>query len=359
MSTQRKFENIDGQWKLVEVCQERPTYHTSPRDVTHNLWQHLPFDSNNNQRYDSHNFIGIKLESIHLKPGGTYMLNKGKRIIYEVGCSTITFLYIDSSSPYNYHFFIQPTQSFLWDVTIRDISERVANATAPMVTVVKYEMYFILGLISTLSIPALMLVVGSDFTISSLAARDKFRATRKLVKALADEDHILETHFPVTRRKIREFIISEASNNAKRTLNSLPRAVATDEQTQATLAGTLLGKATVSPNVFTGWTAMLTVLTTAAVKSATLSPQTYGLELDRRFTPIIQRITNIDWGNTDEIRGISLSLIDIFKDSNVVISEQEASQILKEITNKPRAALESLKKTESAFKEFNREMSAW
>ncbi|SDU29888.1 hypothetical protein [Halopseudomonas salegens] len=359
MSTQRKFELIDGHWQLVEICQERPTHHTSPRDVTNSLSQYLPFDTANSQRFDALNFLGITLHNIHLKAGDVYVLERRKRIIYEVGCSTIIFMHIDTSSPYNYHFFVQPTQSFLWDVTTGDLAERVVNTAGPMVTLVKYEMYFILGLLSTISIPALLLVVGADFTLTSLSAREKFRASKNLAKAISDEDQGMSRNFPVLREKLREFVISEANQNVERTINALPRTIATDEQTQGTLAGTLFGKATVAPNAFTGWTALLTVLTTAAVKSVTLSPQTYGVELDRRFTPVVDRLINIDWDNPSEVRDVALEVVAMFEDSHVEITQQEAVQIMSEILRNPRAALETLKNLEGAFKAFNREMSGW
>ena len=192
-------------------------------------------------------------------------------------------------------------------------------------------MYFLLGLISTVSIPVLLAITGTDVTVSGLHGLDSATAARKLAADLTRESDSMEKTLPTLKRKVEELVVAESRANIERTARSLPKTIATDDKTQGTLAGTLLGKATISPNAFTGWTAVFTVLTTAIVKAFTLSPQTFGNELSKRYTPILEELLNIDWSNPRELESVAREMVKLYRESGVEVSPVEAVQIMKEI----------------------------
>ena len=61
---------------------------------------------------------------------------------------------------------------------------KLAKITAPVITIVKYEMYFLLGLISTLGMGALVIVVGVDATLSGIVGFSKAQAAQRLSQTL-------------------------------------------------------------------------------------------------------------------------------------------------------------------------------
>lgn len=164
MAKIRDFKlSTKGAYKLVRVCEERKiSQNNTPRKITHLLANYLPFDDINTQILNASNMLGMKLANFTLKSGQVYDGFDGKRLIYEVGCNTVIYTLINPKSHDNYNFYLQGIDSFTFDVTSRSVAAGVVKATAPIKTIVKYEMYFLLGLVSTVSLPALIIVVSSD-----------------------------------------------------------------------------------------------------------------------------------------------------------------------------------------------------
>jgi hypothetical protein len=132
----------------------------------------------------------------------------------------------------------------MWDITGRNLGEKVHKVVSPMTTVVKYEMYMLLGLFSTVSIPMLIMVTGSDMTVHGVIAYSKAEAAKKLSKDITNESNNLHKTAPTLHRKFQEFIHSEARIKWEKLGKQLPKTIIKDEKTQAQLAGVLLGKAT-------------------------------------------------------------------------------------------------------------------
>ncbi|MGI9292665.1 MAG: hypothetical protein ACR2PS_01670 [Pseudomonadales bacterium] len=354
MVTERRMELRGGNWVVTEVCESRATGINAPRDITSVLDTYLPLDGFNFQTHTAYNFVGQKLGEVKLETGRVFRLQDEKRVIYEVGCDSVIYLRISPGRPRHYRYFIQPTEAFLWATTGRDLAATVAHRAGPMVTIAKYEMYFLMGMVSTVSLPALIAVVGSDITISGIAASAKARAAKELVAELAKESQTISTHLPTLHKKFEEFVVSAASNNVKRTRSMLPKTISTNEKTQGMLAGTLVGKATVSPNAFTGWVAVFTVLSTAAVKSVTLFPDTYGVALSSKYEPIVERLVNIDWTNQTQVDSTAAEVVILFKETGVEITTAEAIAIVREIKSNPELVRTSLLNIARSFEKFTR-----
>jgi hypothetical protein len=62
---------------------------------------------------------------------------------------------------------------FIFDATNRSVADKVVKATALIKTIIKYEMYFLLGMASTVGTAALIIVVGTDISVSGIMAKHK------------------------------------------------------------------------------------------------------------------------------------------------------------------------------------------
>lgn len=167
MAKLREFRlSSNGDYKLVRVCEERDkSQDNTSKKITHLLAYYLPIDDINIQTLNASNMLGMKLANFVLKSGQVYDGFDGKRLIFEVGCNTVIYTLVKPGSLDNYSFYIQGMDSFAFDVTSRSVATKVSKATAPIITIVKYEMYFLLGLVSTVSLPVLIIVVGSDLGV--------------------------------------------------------------------------------------------------------------------------------------------------------------------------------------------------
>jgi hypothetical protein len=178
MARVREFKLQDnGTYQLTRICEERNAY-SSPKKITLFLRNYLPFDDHNQQRLSISNLLGMKLPDLILQSGQVYDAFDGKRIVFEVGCNTIIYCLVNPKSARNYEFYLQSMDGFAFDITNRSVAAKVVKATTPLKTIVKYEMYFLMGLLSTVSLPALILVVGTDITVSGILAKKNMRLAK-------------------------------------------------------------------------------------------------------------------------------------------------------------------------------------
>jgi hypothetical protein len=91
---------------------------------------------------------------------------------------------------------------FVFDSTNRSVAAKVVKTTAPLKTIVKYEMYFLLGLLSAASLSALILVTGTDIAVSGIFAKKNFDAGKKLGATLCAERKNIAEYPPVWHSKI-------------------------------------------------------------------------------------------------------------------------------------------------------------
>ncbi|WNO10471.1 hypothetical protein [Teredinibacter sp. KSP-S5-2] len=353
MAKVRQYDlTSNGSYKLVRVCEKRENALSKPKNITQILETYRPFDEFHTQALDVSNMLGMKLPQFKLKSGQIYDGYDGKRIIYEVGCDTVIYLLIDRISPRNSNIFIQHMDNFVWDVTNRSVANKVVQSTAPIKTIVKYEMYFILGVLSTASLVALVAITSVDIGVTSILSSRKALAAKNLSKDLLDEHGKMAEYAPTLHQKLEEFFIAEAKVKWKSFGKQLPETIVKDEKTQAQLAGVLIGKATISPKAFNVWTAVITILSTAAIKSVTKSPEAYGRVIEGKYRPIVEELNNADLRDPKQAIQAARKLKTLVEDSGVSLTEDEALQIIKEVVSNPMQLSESLKKIDKSFKEF-------
>ncbi len=358
MAKVREFTlNKSGSYQLVRVCEDRKKARKLPKKISNILLHnYLPFDHSYTQRLSVSNMLGMKIPDFVLKSGQVYDGFDGKRLIYEVGCNSVIYNLIVPTSTNKYQFFIQQMDDFVFDVTTRSMAGKVAKTTAPVVTIVKYEMYFLLGLISTLSMGALVIVVGGDIFVSGVVGLDKAKAAQQLSKTLLDEHQNIESYAPVLHSKLEEFFVADNKVNIKNYGKNLPETVIKDEKTQAQLAGVLVGKAVLSPKPFTFWSAVFTILSTGVIKSATKSPESYAKAVDERYSPIIKNLQETDWDNTAAATQAVTDLRKIIEGTGVKITDREALSILLEVKNNANKIENSICNITEAFQTFKSEI---
>lgn len=276
----------------------------------------------------------------------------GKRLILEIGCNSVIYILNKVGSKLNYHVFIQSTKSFIWDVTTGYVASQVSQKTAPMVTIVKYEMYFLLGLISTISIPALIIVTGSDITYNASVALNKYNAVKKLSSVLSIHGQKLRSSSPTLYKKFIEFVESEKKIKWKEHGKQLPETIAKDEKTQAQLSGILVGKAIISPKALTGWAALFTILSSLAIKSVTKTPEAYSQVFKDRYQPVIKELIESNWANPQQKQKAAERLISILKESQVNLSSDEVFKIIGEVKNNPSELRKILVDISKSINEF-------
>lgn len=344
--------NSDGSYQLDRVCESRSPQLNAPRKIQHTLPSYLPFDDKNIQILKIKNSLGMTLPNLILRSGEVYDGYDGKRLVYEVGCNTIIYLFVKPGHRDHYCFFCQSLDQFTFDITTRSVAAKVVRATAPLKTIVKYEMYFMLGLLSVISIPILIVIVGTDMTVSGILAKKKLNAAKNLSEDLLTENKNIRNYAPTLNSKIEELFISQTKLDTSNFREQLPETIIKDEKTQAQLAGVLVGKATLAPKAFTFWGAISTILLSAVVKSVTKAPAAYATNLKDKYRPLLDDINSIDWDNPTSASQAASKLRQLFVDSGVEISDAEALLILREITSNPEKLETSLRKLNKSFREF-------
>lgn len=347
----------DGSWALVRACNQHAISPTLPRNITSDINKYRPFDDHNEQVMRPTNQLGWKLPEFTLKAGQVHAWHGDKRVIYEVSCDSVIFLRVSPGRPDNYNFFIQDLNSFAYDITNGELAYQVSKKTSLIKTIVKYEMYFIMGVISAASIPALIMVVGSDVLVSSAQARSKMSSSKALAQTILSERERIKELAPTLHEKLEQFIVSQLQVDSDRlAANTLDR-VASDEKTRGQLAGALAGKATVSPRPFTAWSAIFTILCTGFIKSAINLPEGYLEAVKSKHKPLVDEIQKIDWSNPGAAAGVATQFLEMFRDSGVTVSSTEAMTIVHEVRSNPAALKDSFEKIIRSFIDFNREIS--
>ena len=274
------------------------------------------------------------------------------RLVIEVGCTTIIYMLVNNNGSSTYRFYVQELYSFAQDVTTKFMASQVVKSTSFLKTIVKYEMYFILGIVSTLSIPLLITVVGVDILKNSVINKEKAKAAHKFSKVLIKEHHDIAVYAPTLHSKIKEFVTADATINLKTYGYKLGRTIVKDQQVQGELAGALFAKALVLPKSFNFWVVLTTVLITGATKSVTKSPKAYLEHYGDRYKPIVDELMEMDWENQAGAvkAGEKISLI--MEDSGVNLSRSESIKLVTEIKNNPVKLASSLTNINTGLKEF-------
>ena len=342
----------DG-YKIRRVCEDRFTPVDGTKDITQTFYSYLPFDDFNTETYVALNMVGMNLGDIEIRSRTVYPSYDGKRLVLEVGCNTVIFIQISpNNKAIHHHLFIESHKDFLMDITTRAVAARVSHVAQPMVTIGRYEMFFILGMLSTVSIAMWLMITGSDITVTAVSLRHKTHEFGKLAKSLLKEMANIKKYAPTLHKKLMQLIIAERNKLALHTAEKLPKTIATDEKAQAKTAGILYGKSVLSPKLLNVWGALLTVLIQVGIKSVTDSPAAARKAIDERYAPIIRGFANTDWRNINERKLAVARLVKIMKEDKLSITKEEAEQIVKEILAHPKKLESSLINIVGAIKTY-------
>lgn len=274
----------------------------------------------------------------------------------EVGCKTIVYVLINPSMAGKHHrIFIQSESAFSGDTTIREDAATIAKNTHHVETIVKYEMFFILGVVSTASMAAWAMVTGSDLTFMYARNRKVADAAKELVASLLKELEQINTYAPTLHGKIVELILAEGQNNAVGAVKKLPKTIVSDEKTQAQVAGIIFGKwAMPNGNPFSLWTLIGVVLSQAATKSVTKYSDAYIQAIDSRYKPLINDMKAVDPNRPASIQKPAHGLMLLMKEAGVAVSQSEASTILTEVSSNKEKASKNIHNIVQAIDKFRK-----
>jgi hypothetical protein len=291
-----------------------------------------------------------------VQSGNVYQAFDGKRLVVEVGCDTIIYIHINPAQPAKHHrLFIQSEKAFNGDTTIRRDAAEIAKNTRHIETIVKYEMYFILGVFSTVSLAAWLTVTGADVTYLYASKRAVADSSRKLSKALLAELDTLGTYAPTLQKKIWEMITAELVNNSSRAAKNLPKAIATDEKVQAQTTGIIFGKwAMPNGNPFSAWTIVSVLLVQAASNSVLKYPDAYIQSLIDQYKPLLEEMRQVNPSQPATMQKPSATLIKLMKETGVTLTQNEAASIFKEVSQNKEKAYTSMTNVLKAVSEFKR-----
>lgn len=350
------IELTDNGYTIKRVCNDRFQPAVGPKNITLSIGRYLPLDQINTETYKSFNIAGWELGSVTIRSRNVYPSYDGKRLVLEVGCNTVIYVLINPKvKKDNHRFFLQSHKDFLFDITTRAVAAHVVKATKPIVTIAKYEMYFLLGLFSTVSIPMWLMITGSDLTVSLVGLRNKEKKFGKLAKTILDELNVIKGYAPTLHAKLMQIIKSEHNRLITDTWKELPKQVATDEKAQAQTAGILYGKYAMSANPFTVWTAVLTVLIQAGVKSVSNLPDAYLASIDGRYAQRVKKLTNTNWHDVEERADGVRELVKLLNEAKVPVTQEEMFRIIKEVQANPKRLQESFLNILKAYQTFRRE----
>ena len=335
------------------ACEPRKSPAAGPKDISLLLFRYIPLDKEFSTTWVGKNVFHMTVYKEKLESGRIYKdYDNGRRLNIEVGCDTIIYLYIHPGSRLHHKFLIQATSEFFDDTQFRAMAADVVRKTMGVKTIAKYEMYFLLGLFSTVSIGLWLAITGSDVTVSVLSNKRKVDNFKELAKAFLKELNNIGKYAPTLHDKIVAFISNELMTTAKQTGKNLPGHVINDEKTQSQVAGILYGKYAMSAASFNVWAALGTVLTQAVIKTATNVPSTYIETVDKRYVSIIRDLRNVDYENPYELQLAGQKLAKIFQESKVPVSSQEAKQILIEVKSHPKELEKSIVNIYEAIHDF-------
>ena len=337
-------------------CADRVSPGDEPRDITAIKALYIPFDISHNAVHLRKNPFGAVIYRNKIAAGNVYHAFDGKRLVLELGCNTVIYIHINSAHPSKHHrIFIQSESAFSGDTTIRRDAAIIAHNTQHIETIVKYEMYFILGVISTASLAAWMLVTGSDVTVMYARNRMVAGAATALVKKLTHELESVTSYAPVLHAKRLALILSEGENNAIGAVKKLPETIIEDEKVQAQVAGVIFGKwAMPNGNSFNLWTVIGVILTQAATNSVTKYGQAYISAIESRYMPLIEDMRSVNPAIPSTLQKPVLGLIKLMNEAGVDVTPQEATTILTEISNNKMNSYNNLYNITLAIDEFRK-----
>lgn len=356
MTTRFPPGNVANKSEDIFQCADRISPGDEPRDITSTKHLYLPLDTSNSSVQLRKSPFGAVIYKNTVQSGNAYQAFDGKRLVVEVGCDTIIYIHINPKQPAKHHkLFIQSEKAFNGDTTIRRDAAEIAKNTRHIETIAKYEMYFILGVFSTASLAAWLMVTGSDVTYLYASKRAVADASKKLSKALLAELEEMGGYAPTLQAKIWEMITAELVNNSSRAVKQLPRTIVTSEKVQAQTSGIIFGKwAMPTGNPFSAWTIVSVLLIQAASNSVLKYPDAYVQALVDQYKPLLDEMRQINPLQPMTLQKPAATLIRLMKETGVTLSQNEAITILKEVSQNKEKVYGSMANVLKAVMEFKR-----
>lgn len=342
--------------KNLFKCADRVSPGDQPRDITSIKSMYLPFDVKHKATHLRKNPFGVVIYRRDVEAGKVYHAHDGKRLVVELGCNTVIYIHINLGQPGKHHrLFIQSESAFSGDTTIRRDAAEIVKNTRHVETIVKYEMYFLMGLFSTTSLGAWLMVTGADVTVLFANKAVMANAAKKLSSDLFRQLDEVGTYAPILQQKIWDLIVAEGKGNSVRAVKVLPKTIVTDQKVQAQVAGVIFGKwAMPQGNPFTLWTLIGVILTQAAVKSVTKYGDAYVTAMDQRYKPILEEMKAANPLEPSSLRKPANSLLKILREAGVSVTLEEANGILLEILHNKGRAFKNLTAITQSINEFRR-----
>lgn len=299
--------------------------------------------------------FGAPIYRINIAPGAIFHAHDSKRLVIEVGCKTVIYIHIEPHNPQKHHrIFIQSDEAFNFDITLRRDAAEIARNTRNVERLITFEIYFILGALSTLGWGMWLAVTGADVTYLVANKRTQANASKELSQKIISELSEMRTYAPTLTRKILELVTSELITNGQETFIGMPESLINNEQALGQIAGVIFGQWAGNPSAFTVWALFTTVILRGTSIAATNYPSEFIRNAEEKYSSLIDKVQNADPSKPLTMAPAINALIKLANESGVRINEQEARLIIEEVSRNPLRTKRNLSNIGQALNEFKR-----
>lgn len=268
-----------------------------------------------------------------VKAGQVFLSSQGKRFILEGSNTRVIYILINSKSVDHNKVFIQTPAGFKGDIMAYPL-EKTGRDLQITKKIAEFEIHFIVGAISATSWTAFFTVLGVDALEFTVKNGDKFERWNEIVRVCLKTRKDLKQYAPTLYDKLiytallsawkgTKFAASHASDIAE----NLAEAALNDPKISGRGAGIITAK--IGAEALNGRVSMLSavwvILSTVVTKALSAAPGAAGL-----IANDIQALS------LEEKTGIAKKMVDMMRTVGVVITPQEAAQILSEVQAHPK-----------------------
>jgi len=317
-----------------------------------------PFDYNPKK---TETFVRMKAKNkpFELRSGSTYQSHNGKRLVLEVGCSTILFVKIAGKNFDGYH--IQSHEGFLYDIQWRALAKatttRINRDAKIWYERWKLGIWYAINVYSGTSWVAFFRTLSFTGPIAIDKFITSYSAVAELNNTVIREMNDIKNHSPVLHKKLDELISSELSQFPNRSFKAIPDAVKESDVAMVAYAGAITAKFwnLIKKRQFTK-TSISLFLTQLAVATAlpfvTYSPLGISKAIDQRYQPMIDSLSAKNLKTAKGGQTAKQTILEFFKTAGITISKQEEEAIMKEIAANPTKLSQNLLNFDKALKNF-------
>ncbi len=293
----------------------------------------LPENEFNQKKHN----LNVKIPILHIGPflsvGETWLSHIGKRTIADVwtGVNAIVFLLENPMSPYHNKLIIQKTEEFKDDLVTYHFDD-LYKRTEPIFKLVEAEVYFFLGVISTINLPAFVAVTGLTLTHWAYTNREWLAKVDDAIRISCEVRRYMLANTPTLYDKLIDATLHHLWTNVPNIVGNVPEAIVSDPKLAGGGSGVILGHLTlfVAKGRFGAVALVAKILLAIAVKAIQAAPGAVVLTAQERAQYGLEIVTNL-------------------RQQGVEVSDADAQLIIDEVLANPEEVQSQLRKLYDAF----------